>query len=68
MTKFKQETSGSKPFLWTREEWDENVEKTMVNTKTGKVKIDSEMVILKACSVWMWVFDNVSIEVRVIHV
>jgi hypothetical protein len=47
MTKFKQETSGSKPFLFTREEWDENVEKTTVKTETGKVKIDSEMVILK---------------------
>jgi hypothetical protein len=47
MVKFKQETSGSKPFLWTREEWDDKVEKTTVKTETGKVKIDSEMVILQ---------------------
>jgi hypothetical protein len=47
MVKFKQETSGTKPFLWIREEWDDNVEKTTVKTETGKVKIDSEMVILK---------------------
>jgi hypothetical protein len=47
MTKFKQETSGSKPFLWTREEWDENAEKSMVKTETEKVKIDLEMVKLK---------------------
>jgi hypothetical protein len=44
--RFKQETSGTKPFLWTREKWDDNVEKTTVKTDTGKVKIDSEMVIL----------------------
>ena len=47
MVKFKQEISGTKPFLWIREEWDDNVEKTTVKTDTGKVKIDSEMVILK---------------------
>jgi hypothetical protein len=47
MVKFKQETSGMKPFLWTREEWDDNVDKTTVKTDSGKVKIDSEMVILK---------------------
>jgi hypothetical protein len=29
MVKFKQETSGMKPFLWTREEWDDNVDKSM---------------------------------------
>jgi hypothetical protein len=46
MVKFIQETSGSKPFLYIREEWDDKVEKTTVKT-SGKVKIDSEMVILK---------------------
>jgi hypothetical protein len=46
MVKFVQETSGTKPFLFVREEWDDNVEKTVVKT-SGKVKIDSEMVILK---------------------
>jgi hypothetical protein len=45
MVKYKQETSGMKPFLWTREEWDDNVDKTTVKTDSGKVKFDSEMVI-----------------------
>ena len=36
MVKFVQETSGTKPFLFIREEWDDNVEKTVVKT-SGKV-------------------------------
>lgn len=65
---FKQETSGSKPFLWTREEWDDKVEKTTVKTETGKVKIDSEMVILKGTETpeqfMLWLKDY---EDKILH-
>jgi hypothetical protein len=69
MVKFiKQETSGSKPFLWTREVWDDNVEKTTVKTETGKVKIDSEMVILKGTETaeqfMLWLKDY---EDKILH-
>jgi hypothetical protein len=68
MTKFKQESSRSKPFLWTREEWDENVEKTTVKTETGKVKIDPEMVILKGIETpeqfMLWLKDY---EDKILH-
>jgi hypothetical protein len=68
MTKFKQETSGSKPFLFTREEWDENVEKTTVKSETGKVKINTEMVILKGIETpeqfMLWLKDY---EDKILH-
>ena len=67
MVKFKQETSGNKPFLYVREEWDDKVEKTTVKT-SGNVKIDSEMVILRGTETpeqfMLWLKDY---EDKILH-
>ena len=45
-TKDLTKTSGIKPFLYQKEVWDENVERTSIKTGTATVKVDNKMVVL----------------------
>ena len=45
-TKDLTKTSGIKPFLYQKEVWDENVERTTIKIGTAAVKVDNKMVVL----------------------